>query len=281
MRAAADNLVPLTLELGGKSPAILASDAVTPRSVANVLGMKMLKSGQVCVAPDHVFVPRQQLNDFLEFAVRHLKSVTSAHPGGPDCTGILAPRHLERLERMLGQARQSGCAVLQPEGAVAHSDRRQIPFSLIVDPANDLMVMQEEIFGPILPVIPYDNLDDVLAIINAGERPLAVYIYTADDALAERVIQQTHSGGVGVNIAILHAALAPLPFGGVGGSGMGRHHGIEGFREFSNPRTVFKRGADADLVDAFNPPYRMLESIVQGAYARLDGAGPALPAAGE
>ena len=276
MRAAAENLVPVTLELGGKSPAILAPDAVTPRSVANVLGMKMLKSGQVCVAPDHVFVPCNLMDKFLDLAAQHLREVTPDHVGGVDCTAIIAQRHFARLERMLEQARQAGCRVIQPEaGAAPYMGTRQMPLTLVVEPADNLALMQEEIFGPILPVIPYDNLENLLGRINGGERPLALYIYTEQDSVAEYVIHNTHSGGVGVNVAVLHGALAPLPFGGVGNSGMGRHHGIEGSREFSNPRGVFKRGTDADMIDAFNPPYRTLEMIVSGAYAQADGAAPA------
>lgn len=273
MRAAAENLVPVTLELGGKSPAILAADSVDATSVANVIGMKLLKSGQVCVAPDHVLVPRDQLDEFVTLATDHVREMVPGASGGQDVTGIIADQHLERLERMLDQARDAGYTVIQPDAdGEVNRETRQMPLSLVVDPGEELDVVREEIFGPILPVVPYDDLDEAIASINAGERPLGLFIYTQDSETADHVLATTHSGGACVNLSVLHGALAPLPFGGSGNSGMGRHHGVEGFREFSNPRGVFVRGKSEDVVDAFNPPYRTLEAIVEAGYAQIDGA---------
>lgn len=267
MAAAAKNLTPVTLELGGKCPAILSHDAVDAHTVGNIVGMKLLKSGQVCVAPDHVFVPRDRVDDFVTLVRQHVESGLSQHTAGPDATGIITPRHFDRLAELVEKARAAGSVVVQPEvGAIGDRGQRQFPLTLIVDPDPGLGVMTEEIFGPILPIVPYDTVESVIDKVNADERPLALYVYAQDPVFSDTVLARTTSGGACVNLSLLHGAIAPLPFGGIGNSGMGRHHGIEGFREFSNPRGVFVRG-DGGAIDAFNPPYRTLEAIVDGAFA--------------
>jgi coniferyl-aldehyde dehydrogenase len=170
-----------------------------------------------------------------------------------DNTGIITERHRERIVALIDEAQRAGARVvsLGGEGDVA---TRRMPLVLVVDPPKDLRIMQEEIFGPILPVIPYDDLDAALAEINAGERPLGLYVFAKDPQVAEHVLGQTTSGGACVNVCAVQGALPSLGFGGVGQSGSGRHHGIEGFREFSNPRGVVVRGT-GDLADAFLPPY--------------------------
>ena len=267
MAAAAQNLVPVTLELGGKCPAIVAADAVNEETVGNIIGMKLLKSGQVCVAPDHVYVPRADLERFVALAGEHFATALPGHSSGKDATGMISQRHLDRIVAMVEQARAAGCRVVQPE-AGADTDRttRRTPLTLVIDPTPDLDVSRDEIFGPILPILPYDDIEAVVGAINAGERPLALYVYTGDMAVADHVLARTTSGGACVNLSLLHGALAPLPFGGVGNSGMGRHHAIEGFREFSNPRGVFVRGTGG-AIDAFNPPYRTLEAMVDQAFS--------------
>lgn len=267
MRAAAENLVPVTLELGGKSPAIVAPDAVDARSVASLIGTKRLKSGQVCVAPDHVFVPRELVGRFVALARQIFRNETPDYVHSDDNTGIISRRHLNRLQDMVAEARSVGSEVVAlGQEAFADNTRRQMPFYLVVEPKAGTALATQEIFGPILPIVPYDDLDAVIAGINADPRPLGLYIYTHDAALAEDILRRTTSGGACVNTALLHGALPSLPFGGSGNSGMGRHHAVEGFREFSNPRGVLVRGTGPDLLDAFNPPYRTLEAIVEGAF---------------
>lgn len=175
---------------------------------------------------------------------------------------------------MVAQARDAGYEVVQPEpAAVTDRASRRTPLTLVIDPGPELDLMREEIFGPILPVVPYDHLDEAIARVNAGSRPLGLYVFGHDQEMIDRVLTATTSGGACVNMSLLHGAIAQLPFGGVGTSGMGRHHSVEAFREFSNPRGVLIRGSEPDLVDAFNPPYRTLEAIVAAGYADADGKG--------
>ncbi|MFN2616085.1 MAG: aldehyde dehydrogenase family protein [Thermoleophilaceae bacterium] len=254
-KAAAENLVPVTLELGGKSPVVFAPDRVDAESVANVIGIKLVKNGQMCITADYCLVPRDQTERFVELAKEHMREQLPEYSRTPDCTGIITERHLERLMGLLEEAEKGGAEVVQlDEQGELDRDTRRMPVHLVVDPPEDLGVMREEIFGPILPVVPYDSLDDAIAQINAGERPLALYVYAEDEEVAEKVLRETVSGGACVNACATHGALPSLAFGGVGQSGSGRHHGVEGFHEFSNPRGVFVRG-EGDLLDAFTPPY--------------------------
>ena len=266
MRAAAANLTPVTLELGGKNPTVMTRGSVTAENVKSVIGTKVMKNGQMCVTADHCFVPRAEVERFVELARDYLQQAAPDYSRGAECTGIISLRHLDRLRDMLGEAVASGrgrVVTLETEGPLDRTTRR-MPMSLVVDPAPDLRMMTEEIFGPILPLIPYDDLDEVIALINEGERPLGLYVFGDDEALTGRVIDRTSSGGVAVNTCAVQAALPSLGFGGSGTSGMGRHHGIAGFQEFSNPRGVVIRGS-GDNIDAFFPPYAKAAAIVEGA----------------
>lgn len=253
--AAAGNLVPLTLELGGKNPVIFAPDAVTPEHVSLALGVKLVNGGQMCVSMDHCLVPRAQLEHFIALARAHFERSLRDYSRSAHCTGIISPRHFERQLQLVEEARRAGARIIQldAEGAVDPATRR-LPLSLVIDPDPGLRLMQEEIFGPLLPVIPYDSLDEVLAQLKRGERPLALYLYTADAALIERFRRETVSGGYGVNAIAAQAALDELGFGGAGRSGAGRYHGHDGFREFSNPRGMFVRGWGGAF-KTFLPPY--------------------------
>jgi coniferyl-aldehyde dehydrogenase len=273
--AAAQNLVPVTLELGGKCPAILTEDSVDAESVRSVVGTKLIKNGQMCISVDYALVPRAQVDAFVTHAEHYLTSELPDYASSADCTGIITERHLDRIVAMTDEARAAGARVVSLGGDGDPATRR-LPLTLVVDPPKDLRIMQEEVFGPILPVIPYDDLDTALAEVNAGERPLALYVYSKDADLAEHVLLQTTSGGACVNVCAVQGALPALGFGGVGQSGTGRHHGIEGFREFSNPRGVVVRGT-GDLADAFLPPYgptaqAIVDSVLSGA-AQAEQAG--------
>lgn len=252
-KAAAANLVPVTLELGGKCPAILTPGSVDARSVRSIIGTKLVKNGQMCISVDYVLVPRAQLEDFVSHAQRYVAQELPEYGRSADCTGIITERHLERITAMADEAQASGARIV-PLGGAGDRPTRRLPLLLVVDPPEQLRIMREEVFGPILPVIPYEDLRAALGKVNAGERPLALYVYSADPALSEEVLRQTTSGGACVNVCAVHGALPSLGFGGVGQSGSGRHHGIEGFREFSNPRGVVVRGT-GDVADAFLPPY--------------------------
>ena len=268
-KAAAEQLVPVTLELGGKCPAILTDDAIDAESVKQILGTKAIKNGQMCISVDYCLVPRDKLESFAELCEQHVREQMPGYCASESCTGIITERHLDRLRSMLGEAREHGADVRPLEGPSDGGEPggRQMPISLVVDPPEELALMREEIFGPILPVMPYDALDEAVAHVNAGERPLALYVFSNDAATAEDVLRRTTSGGACVNTAGAHGALASLPFGGIGQSGSGRHHGIEGFREFSNMRAVFVRG-EGDLIEAFAPPYGpAAQAVVDAAFA--------------
>lgn len=266
-KAAAEQLVPVTLELGGKCPAILTADSVDAESVKQVLGIKTIKNGQMCISVDYCLVPRDRVEDFARLATERVRDAMPDYCTSDSCTGIITTRHLQRIEALLEDARARGCDVrtLEEAGDVDPA-ARQLPLSLVLDPPDDLDLMREEIFGPILPVKAYDDLDEAIGHVNAGERPLALYVFAKDEAVADDVLRRTTSGGACVNAAAAHGALPSLPFGGIGQSGSGRHHGVEGFREFSNLRAVFVRG-EGDLIDAFAPPYGpAADAVVEAAF---------------
>jgi coniferyl-aldehyde dehydrogenase len=277
-RAAAENLVPVTLELGGKCPAILTADSVDAASVRSVIGTKLIKNGQMCISVDYVLVPRGQVDDFVRHTSDYLTTELPGYASSADCTGIITERHLDRITAMVDEARDAGARVVSLGGEGDPATRR-LPLTLVVDPPQSLRIMREEVFGPILPVIPYDDLSAALAGINAGERPLGLYVYSQDADLADSVLEQTTSGGACVNVCAVQGALPSLGFGGVGQSGTGRHHGIEGFREFSNPRGVVVRGT-GDLADAFLPPYGpVVQAIVDSVFGTAVAAEAAAEAA--
>ncbi len=266
-KAAADQLVPVTLELGGKCPAILTEDSIDAESVRQVLATKALKNGQMCISVDYCLVPRARVEEFAALAADYARESMAGYSGSDSRTGIISIRHLERIQGLLEQARARGCDVRPLEEAPdVDQATRQLPMSLVIDPSDDLQLMQEEIFGPILPIKAYDSLDEAIDHVNADERPLALYVFAKDEAVADDVLRRTTSGGACVNSAAVHGALPSLPFGGIGQSGSGRHHGIEGFREFSNLRGVFYRG-EGDLIEAFAPPYGPIaQAVVDGAF---------------
>ena len=267
-KAAAEQLVPLTLELGGKCPAILTDDSVDAESIKQLLATKAIKNGQMCISVDYCLVPRARLEEFASLAADHARESMPGYCQSDSCTGIVSRRHLERIERLLEDARARGCDVrpLEDAGDVDPA-ARQLPISLVIDPPEDLALMREEIFGPILPVKAYDDLDEAIAYVNGGERPLALYVFAKDEAVSDELLRRTTSGGACVNAAAVHGALPSLPFGGIGQSGSGRHHGVEGFREFSNLRGVFVRG-EGDLLEAFAPPYGpTAQAVADAAFA--------------
>ena len=265
MQAAARNLTPVTLELGGKCPALLTPGSVNAANVDSVIGTKTIKNGQMCISVDYCLVPRADIDQFVSLSKAFMHRVAADYSRSADCTGIISERHLDRLCDLLNEARDRASTIvpLEPDGKVDRQTRR-MPISLVIDPQSDLRIMQEEIFGPILPIVPYDDLDDAIAMINAGERPLGLYVFGDDQAAIANVLGQITCGGAAVNTCALQGALPSLAFGGVGMSGMGRHHGIEGFREFSNPRGVVVRG-EGDHIDAFFAPYGKAAALVQAA----------------
>ncbi|MEB3329974.1 MAG: aldehyde dehydrogenase family protein [Candidatus Sericytochromatia bacterium] len=256
MAAAAEHLVPVTLELGGKSPAIVHDSYPIARAAERILGAKLLNAGQTCVAPDYVLLPVGQVGAF-EAAAR--EAVAARYPhfvGNADYTRIGSEVHLERLHGLVADARARGATVVELRGADEDpppGDRLVFP-TLILGATPEMAVMQEEIFGPLLPVVAYDALDEALVFVNARPRPLALYYFDDDRRRQDRVLAETRSGGVTFNDCLLHLAQHHLPFGGVGPSGMGRYHGRHGFETFSKQRGVMVQGRWS-AASLLAPPY--------------------------
>jgi coniferyl-aldehyde dehydrogenase len=259
MRAAAENLVPLTLELGGKSPVILGRSADVSVAAARIMNGKTLNAGQICLAPDYVLTPSESLEKFIGEAEGAVRSMFPTIKDNPDYTAIITQRHYDRITGYIDEARAKGARVVEikPAGEdFTQQEHRRIPPTLIIDPSDDMKVMQEEIFGPVLPVKTYGSIDDALAYVNAHDRPLGLYYFGADEAEREKVLAGTTSGGVSVNDVIMHVAQEELPFGGVGPAGMGSYHGVDGFREFSHKKAVFTQiKNDIAPLKQMRPPY--------------------------
>jgi acyl-CoA reductase-like NAD-dependent aldehyde dehydrogenase len=255
MRAAAENLTPVTLELGGKSPAILGRDFPIAKAVERILFGKCLNAGQTCIAPDYVLVPEERIEEFVSEVRRSFPTLYPHLRENPDYTAIVNARQKARLEACLADAVAKGArwVELNPSGETLAGSLKLAPGLLLG--VNDTMdMMRQEIFGPFLPVVGYRDLGEAIAYVNARPRPLALYVFDHDGRAVDRVLAETVSGGACVNDTILHVAQDDLPFGGVGASGMGRYHGHEGFRTFSHAKAVFRQSR-WNGVRLFNPPY--------------------------
>lgn len=267
MRAAAENLTPVTLELGGKSPTIVCDDYDVEKAAADILYAKFINAGQTCLAPDYLFVPEGKRDSFVEAAKRILPQRYS-DSRDPSYTSVIDEKSYRRLRATLDDAARKGAEIVSLlPGAPFDDELRKISPHLVLDPTDDMTILQEEIFGPLFPVLTYRSLDEVLEYINARDRPLGLYFFTHDRAVEDRILYGTISGGVTINNCILHVAQHDLPFGGIGASGMGQYHGWEGFVEFSKMRPVFKNPRLSTL-PMFYPPYkpfhsRMLDLLIR------------------
>lgn len=251
MRAAAENLTPVTLELGGKSPAIVSASVPLADAAERIAFGKCMNAGQTCVAPDYVLVPRERVEGFVAAYREAVQRLYPSLADNPDYTAIINARQQARLQDYLDDARGKGAHVMP---LFAEAQQRRMPHCLLLNTSDDMRVMQEEIFGPLLPIVPYGDLDEALAYINTRPRPLALYYFGYDRNEQQHVLQTTHSGGVCLNDTLLHVAQDDLPFGGIGPSGMGHYHGHEGFLTFSKAKGVFikQRFNAARLI---YPPY--------------------------
>ncbi|MES3026374.1 MAG: coniferyl aldehyde dehydrogenase [Pseudomonadota bacterium] len=258
MRAAADNLVPLTLELGGKSPVILGQSADIATASARIMNGKTLNAGQICLAPDYVLTPRESLEPFVAGAQAAVAKMFPTLKDNPDYTAIVAQRHYDRIKNYVDDARAKGARIveLKPDGEdLSQQEHRKIAPTLIIDPTDDMLVMQEEIFGPVLPVKTYSGIDEAIAYVNKGDRPLGLYYFGTDEAEREKVLNATTAGGVTINDVVFHVAQENLPFGGVGPSGMGSYHGVDGFREFSHAKSIYTQIKADKPLQQMRPPY--------------------------
>lgn len=255
MAAAAPQLTPLTLELGGKSPCLIAPDMPLALAVERMIFGKSLNAGQICVAPDYVLLPRGQEQSFIEAYQAHFRRLYPKGLDSPDYGSIINRAQYERLTAWLAEAKQAGAQV-HPCASPARDDgaRRLVPHLLTEVPGH-CQLMQQEIFGPLLPLVPYDSIDEALAYIAARPRPLACYLMSLDPVLQSRLIRETHAGGMAINECLFQVAADDAPFGGIGPSGMGHYHGHEGFLTFSKAKTVLRRGRFS-AGTLIHPPYR-------------------------
>lgn len=273
MKACAENLVPVTLELGGRNPTVIGRDKLTdPQTLSTIAGIKAIKRGQLCITVDHVLVPEEGLDTFVAAFTEAMRKGFAHDNGNSSASGIISERHVARLNGLVDDAKAKGAQVIRI-GRDMDAAARDMPFYVVVNPGDDAQVVREEVFGPILPIQTYKDTDDLIARINAGDSPLGIYAFTDDPALRQAIATRTRSGGVCFNIAVMQGALASMGFGGVGASGMGRHHGEEGFREFSNPRGFYERRAGGAF-EVITPPYGdATRQMIDGmAYPQIEAA---------
>lgn len=271
--AAAANLTPVTLELGGKSPAIIDPSADIARIARRIAFGKLLNAGQTCIAPDYLMVPQGQSAAVAEQLSHAVKALYPTVEGNPDYTSIISERHHARLAALVEDARAQGARVIEiapdtARGPGSGSDSRKLPPTLLLDVTPSMRIMQEEIFGPLLPIVEYDGVEAAIARIKAGERPLALYWFGSNGDNRERILRETHAGGVTVNDCLWHLAQEDQPFGGVGASGTGAYHGEWGFRTFSHYKPVFTQTGLAGTA-LFQPPYGKVFELLLATLRRI------------
>lgn len=267
MRAAAANLTPVTLELGGKSPVIVGPGARLEHAVERIMFGKLVNAGQTCIAPDYVLLPRARVAEFIDTAIRTVAKMYPQLAQGGQYSSIVSDRQYQRLVGLRDGAAAAGASVHALSASSEDATRRLLPPQLLSNVTDDMAVMREEIFGPLLPLLPYDTLDEAIGYVTAHPHPLALYLFEQDAERIERVLSHTHAGGVSVNDTIYHIAQHDLPFGGIGNSGTGGYHGEAGFRTFSHIKPVFRQ-ARLNGAGMLNPPYgtrfkRMLELMLK------------------
>ncbi|WHA42595.1 coniferyl aldehyde dehydrogenase [Agrobacterium larrymoorei] len=267
MAAAAAHLTPLTLELGGKSPALIAPDYDTNSAARDIVFGKLMNAGQTCIAPDYVLVEKSRLESLVDALVAEVQRRYPSESSAENYTSVLGERSYARLTEVLRECESRGARVVTADIALPKRGRSIAP-TFVINPPADCTLMEEEIFGPVLPIIPYEKLDEAIVFIRARPRPLALYLFTGHRATERSVLEKTISGNVTVNGTLLHVAQNDLPFGGVGPSGLGAYHGHDGFKRFSHARGISK-------VYIFNParlampPYGFMTRLL----ARLMGRG--------
>jgi len=264
MAAAAKNLTPLTLELGGKSPTIIDDEISIKDAVSRFILGKTLNAGQTCVAPDYILCPEGRVDELKQALSKQFNKMYPSIANNSDYSAIINEAQLQRLNDWLIDAKEKG-AILMPLG----NDNEQtclsvgkIPLTLVDNVNDDMLLMQEEIFGPLLPIISYKTLDEAIAYVNTRPRPLALYLCSYNADIQQAVLERTHAGGVCLNDAAMHVVQDDMPFGGIGPSGMGQYHGHEGFLTFSKAKSVLKKGKINLAVNAFPPYGKLIHKLI-------------------
>ncbi len=259
LHAAADNLVPVTLELGGKSPVIVSRSADIAQTTERVALGKMMNAGQICLAPDYLLVPSEKEGEIVEGLKTAAAKMYPSLLANDDYTSVVNARHRERLQGLLDDATAKGAEIVTVNPAnedFTNTNSNKMPLSIVRNVSDDMRVMQEEIFGPVLPVKTYRETDEAVEFVNGRDRPLGLYYFGTDGAEERRVLDRTISGGVTVNDVIFHVSAEDLPFGGIGPSGMGSYHGVDGFRTFSHAKSVYRQPKlDLAGLAGLKPPY--------------------------
>ena len=260
LTAAARNLVPVTLELGGKSPVVISRSADIEKSLGRIMTGKTLNAGQICLAPDYLLVPQEKLHEVIAAAQKAVAQMYPTILSNPQYTSVINERHFQRLNGYLSEASERGQKIIPINPAGEDFSTQQgtlkIPPTLIPEPADDLKMMEEELFGPLLPIRTYSNFEETISYINSQPRPLAAYYFGDDKQEEAALINRTTSGGVCINDVIMQVAQEDLPFGGVGPSGMGAYHGLKGFQTFSHAKSIYRQASmDIAKLGGMLPPY--------------------------
>ena len=263
MKAASENLVPLTLELGGKSPVVVGKNAKIKDTAQRVMQGKTMNAGQICLAPDYALVPEEKVEEFVKASVEVTSEMYPNMKDNDDFTSIINQRHFDRIQGYIEDAKEKGAEVVEINPSnedFTQQPHHKIPPTIVLNPSDDMKIMQEEIFGPVLPVKTYKEVSEPVNYINSKDRPLGLYYFGEDNAEKEFVLENTTSGGVTVNDVISHIQMEDLPFGGVGPSGMGSYHGYDGFKEFSHAKAVYKQSKlNLMKLAGLVPPYKKKE----------------------
>jgi coniferyl-aldehyde dehydrogenase len=263
MKAASENLVPLTLELGGKSPVVVGKSSKIKETAQRVMQGKTMNAGQICLAPDYALVPEENIDEFVKAAVDVTSEMYPDMKDNEDFTSIINQKHYDRIQGYLADAKEKGAEVVEINPAnedFSQQPHHKIPPTLVLNPTDDMQIMQEEIFGPVLPIKTYSDVSETVDYINSKDRPLGLYYFGEDSKEKDYVLNNTTSGGVTVNDVISHIQMEDLPFGGVGPSGMGSYHGHDGFKEFSHAKAVYKQSKiNLMKLAGLVPPYKKKE----------------------
>ena len=269
MKAASENLVPLTLELGGKSPVVVGKSSKIKETATRVMQGKTMNAGQICLAPDYALVPEDSVEEFVQASVDVTSEMYPDMKDNEDFTSIINQKHYDRIQGYISDAKEKGADVVEINPAnedFSQQPHHKIPPTLILNPTEDMQVMQEEIFGPVLPVKTYKDVSETVDYINSKDRPLGLYYFGEDTKEKDFVLDNTTSGGVTVNDVISHITMEDLPFGGVGPSGMGSYHGYDGFKEFSHAKSVYKQSwLNLNKLAGLVPPYKKKEDKIKSA----------------
>ena len=259
MESAAKNLVPVTLELGGKSPVFMGESADFAKAGERVALGKMMNAGQICLAPDYLYVPESKQDEAIHGVWQGTANMYPTLLDNEDYASVVTDRHFDRLQDLVADARDKGAEVIEVNPGnedFSNTNARKMPLTILKNVTDDMKAMQEEIFGPVLPVKTYCHIDEAIEYVNEHDRPLGLYYFGQNADEREKVLTKTISGGVTVNDVIFHVSMEDLPFGGVGPSGMGSYHGVEGFREFSHARSIYTQPKiDVAKLGGFKPPY--------------------------